>query len=214
MGQVLQGFDCDVLLSSTPSLALTNEPMNNQGDNITYQIANASHRYLDDAVVPIVQYSVDGLTGWTNLPGGTVYTLLWPIGTVVFAVARSTGVNAFIRMASGNYFSTSSVGDAYGWTLSLMTNKQDVTPFQQLWRSKLVTIKDANAKVQTWRSDALFAGSLAAKMVLILYVDKSVGTRWVGYALLDSNDIKSSATAAFAEDVSFDGQGTFYYQLT
>jgi len=208
MGQVMQGFDCDVLLSSLPSLGAFNEPMTNAGDNKTYQITASAHRYLDDTQPFTLQMSADGVTAWTAVPASTVYKVQWPIGTVVFAVPQ---IPSFIRASTLSYFTVSSVGDAYGWTLTLVTNKQDVTPFQQFWHSKVVTIKDATSKITTYRFDDLFAPLLGNKMVLILYADKTVGTRWICYATLDGDDVKSATTGIVATDISFDCQGEVFF---
>lgn len=212
---VLAGWDADVLLSASPSISIGGSPVafTDAGDHINYTSSDAGKKWWDKLQVIQVRQSANGSTGWSTVPA-TDY--VWqPCGAkLTFSPARVPGTNAYIQINAGYYYNVSSVGDANEWTLTQTQDVVDTTPFQQQWRMKTPTIKDASAKFHTFKPDNTFSKELGNLMVCVLYLDKSAGTRYEMYGWLDSDAVKTASTGVIEQDVNINGEGTVFFYLS
>lgn len=76
----LAGYLSSVLITSTPSVALTDDTLNNPlADDQTFLEATAAHRYWDNTVLPVIQTELDAVQTITitGSPTGGTFTLTW-----------------------------------------------------------------------------------------------------------------------------------------
>jgi hypothetical protein len=208
MGNPLEGVDCDVALSASPSIATTNEAMNDSGDHITYLAS--IHTHWDQTQPFTVQTSPNGSSGWTTV---TDYVMQWAIGKVVFNTARVPGTNAFVRISAGSYFNVTQVDETRGWSLSLKANTTNTTVFQSpgAWARNTATTKSGSGKLDTFRTDDRIFKEIGNLAVMQLWIDKSANIRWEFYAWITGVDPKADATDMVEQAVGFDVEGPAYY---
>lgn len=211
MGTPVSGSDADVYVVANPSVNTTNETCDNTdgGTWITYKAH--THFYWDKRQTLTIQCSPNGSSGWSVV---TDYVFEYAGGVVVFNTARVAGVNNFVRIQTGYYWTLSQCGDCNDWSLALDVDTADTTTFQSAWRLKTPTVAGGSAKISSFRVDGLLAAELSNLMVLVLYSDKSANTRWEMNAYITSIGPKSSATGVVEQDANFAIEGKAYFRAS
>lgn len=201
----LAGTDGAVYVTAHPSVAATNETLTDSGDHITYTAS--VHTVWDKDQTLTIQTSPSGSGDWTTV---TDYVFHYATGRVVFNTVRS---NVYARISAGSYFTLSLAATAKDWTLSMKGESKDTTPFMAAgnMRQRTGTLKDWSGKFSTFNSDDTFADELTKLVVVALYVDHSVGTRWVGTATLTGLDISTAADDVATQNVSFEAADEIVY---
>jgi len=209
------GLDGDVLLSASPSIALgAVELSTDSGDHIHYTMV--THKYWDRAFTVVVEQSPNGSSAWTTVPTSE-YTFQYCGGKITFTPARVVATNNFIRITTAaHYYNVSSVSDCNEWSLDIGGDTEDTTPFQASggWRQNTPTVKKASAKVSGFKPDDTFSGQLNGLVILVLYSDKSAGTRWEMYAYLVGVGKKVSATGLVTDETSFTVDSEPFFSAT
>src|SRR4051812_24967950 len=95
----LAGYKASITITSSPSVATTNEAMTDSGDHTTYSITNTAKKYWDRSVTLTIQKSTNGGTTWNTV---TNYTVQYVGGSVTSASAN--GGTDLIRASAVSYF--------------------------------------------------------------------------------------------------------------
>jgi hypothetical protein len=206
------GHNTQIYLTSGVSLSMTNEALTNSGDNKTFNVTNPAHQCWDNTASLVVQTSPDGST-WTTVTSG--FTIAYPIGRVVFAVAV-TGATPSCRVTSGMYKAFSFM--AYGNTVNSSpgATTYDVTSFTNPpsgWKAFIAGVNNASIKLTKFWIDGTFLTHLTSADVLVIqvYPGQNPNQRYQGYGILTADDIKSAANAANTEDLTFTVNGQLYF---
>ncbi len=210
---ILQGLDADVWVTGTPSIALgAPESCTNVDGGTFLRYRAATHFYWDKYATLVVQCSPNGSTGWATV---TDYTFEYPGGYVQFATARTAGVNNFVRINAGNYFTVAQLASCHSWELSMKANVIDTTIFQQnAWGSSQAALKKASGKIESFLSDGTLDAQLAGLLVFVLYLQKTTNLRMEMYGWLTDVMPKSSMAGVVEKSISFEADGTVYYRTT
>ncbi len=201
----------DILITSGASLALTNEAMTNQGDDKTYNITNAAHRYLDRSSVPVVQTqtNADNVT-WATVNPST-YTLRYLSGQVVHNSPLVGGTKG-TRLASGaKYFAYASMGQTTDWEFSGTRDMKDVTTHKGVggstWKDFLPLLLTGMFVLKKWFIDQTMANHLANNDLFILSLLAASGNRYEAYGYEKDNHVKSAVNDVVSEDINFQPDG-------
>lgn len=205
MGAVLQGFDCDVLMTANPSVAATTETATDSGNHLLYTLS--VHKYWDKSKALLVECSPNGTSGWVAV---TDYKIQWVGGLLSFNTVRVVGTNNYVRV-TGYYWIASQLTDSHTWELDQSVGTVEVTTFQSQWKTYISTVKNASAKVGTYKYDDSLTKDLGNLMILVLYLDKSVGTRYECYGYITKVTPKSDAGSVITEEVDFTIDGDVFY---
>jgi hypothetical protein len=106
----LAGYTGALILPSTPSIALTDDVLNNPSlDKATFAESVSAHRYWDSAVVPVIQAELDEVQSvvLTGAPTGGTFTLIFGGQTATInwnstASQMQTALQALSSIGSGN----------------------------------------------------------------------------------------------------------------
>lgn len=208
MGTPVAGNDADVFVAANPSVATTNENCSDISGGQWLRWQANTHHYWDKRVAVTVESSANGSTGWAPVTG---WTFQYVGGIVIFAVAPT---NHFIRIATGNYWLVTQCADCNDWSLTLDADTADTTTFQSAWRLRTPTVKGGSAKISSFRVDDLLSKELGNLLAVVLYSDKSVGTRWEFFAYISSVSPKSNATGVIEQEANFAIDGDAFYLAT
>ena len=205
------GYTGDLWMSVSPSIALGSaESMTDSGDHTTY---NASvHSAWDWNQSLVIQTSPDGST-WTTDSSGD-YQFIYPIGRIVFATARTVGVNNHVQISSGYYFTVTQLDGSFNWQNTVKIATEKTPQFQNGgWDYNSPTLGNGTVKVKTYRTDNRVLLEMEGNnlVVLQLFTDKANNKRWVGYALINGLDIPTDASKVMQQNPSFTWQGMPYY---
>lgn len=201
----LAGYKASVYITSTPSLAFTNEAFTDAGDHKTYTITNSAKRYWDNTVALTVQTAPDGVT-WTTVTTG--FTVNFCGGVIVFTSAI-TGATPSVRV-SGSYFPYSLFGDSKSVDLTISADVLDVTTFSSGgWKQKLGSLADATYKLSRWWVDSFFLNAINNKTRLVIstYSGANANQRYDAFAYIKSDGIKFDVKNAHDESIDFDVDG-------
>lgn len=201
----LAGFRASVYITSTPSLAFTNEAFTDAGDHKTYTITNAAKRYWDNTQALTVQTAPDGVT-WTTVTTG--FTVNYCGGVVTFTNAVA-GATPSVRV-SGSYFPYSLFGDAKSVDLTTTLDILDVTTFSSGgWKQKLASLVTAQYKLSRWWVDHFFVNALTNKtrLVISVYTGANANQRYDAFAYLKGDGIKFDVKSAHEESLDFEVDG-------
>ncbi len=212
----IQGVLGDIWLTASPSVQQTSvEAMNDSGDHINYNAA--THKYWDFSHVIVFEQSANGSTGWTtiNNTGSDAYYFNYCGGLLVFTVARTPGVNNFIRIQAnaGWYLTATQLTDMHEWNLDLGGDTVDTTSFQapSNFRVHTATLKKATAKCNGYRTDGTLLADLNNLQILVLYANRSANVRWEMYAWCTAVVPKVTVAGVVTQEASFAIQGQVYY---
>lgn len=204
---IFAGYDGDVYVAAVPSIAVPNPTnLTDTGDHQTYTSGLA----LDDSVALTVQTAASGAGPWTTV---TNYTVQWPAGIVFFNSPNTPGVNATVRVTTGNYYTTSSLDGAHVWTLTFKGATVKTTAFQPTgqWETETATVRGGSGQVTSWRTDNRLLSELGTRTVLHLWVSRTSNVRWVFYAQITGVDPKSDVASVDEQMLAFNVTGPAYF---
>jgi len=155
----------------------------------------------------LVECSPNGTTGWV---AATDYKMQFVGGLLTFNTARVVGTNNFVRV-TGYYWIASQLVDSHTWELDQQASTVEVTPFQTQWKTFVTTTRNASAKVGTYKFDDSLSKDLGNMMILILYLDKSAGSRYECYGYITKVTPKSDASSIISQEADFTIDGDVFY---
>lgn len=213
---MIKGTDSDVWLTASPSVTMGASPeaCTDSGDHLVY--TTNTHTAWDKTHPITLETSPNGSSGWADVPAAE-YTFAYAIGRITFAVARTVGVNNYIRVkaSTGYYFNITQLDECHAWSLSQKANNVDTTPFQATsgYTRKTFTTKDWSGKIDSYRTDNRVFLELGKMVVIKLYADKTSTPKaaWAGMAWITGIDPKSDASGVNEQSYSFEGEGEVYY---
>lgn len=209
---LLNGIDSDVWQAALPSIALVSpESCTDSGDHTIYW-AN-THKAWDKNAALVVQCSPNGSSAWATV---TDYTFAYPLGRITFATARVVATNNYVRINTGSYFNVSQLDECHSWSLSQKANIVETTPFQATggFKRKTLTTKEADGKIDSYRTDNTMFLQLGSMTLLRLYIDKSANIALSSYAWVTGIDPKSDAVGVNEQSFSFECEGEVFYTTT
>ncbi len=206
----IAGWKAQIYLTSPPSVALTNDVLTNQGDNMTYVDQVAGHKYLDPSTAVVVQTSPDGVT-WTTVTTG--FMLQFCEARVIFAAAQSGTLQ--VRLASGKYFPTVFLANAKEVAPNLNATMLDSTSFQNPpsnWKTIVPSINDASFKLSKFWADGFMLAQMSAGQLQVInvFMGQNTNQRLSAYGYLKSDGIKGTPSQLVTEDVDFEVNGHVY----
>ena len=197
---VKTGAGAAVYIASPPPITFTDEATIASADCKVYTIAAAEKRYWDPAVAVTVKKNDAIITSG--------FTIQHVGGKVIFDTAlESTDVVTI----SGGYLPVSRLGEAKEWSLDVDTKILDATKLGDAWENKVVGQRSVSVKLSKWWVDGFFLDQLTNLLVVVLYIDSTVGTRYEAYARIKSDSIKTVADGLVEEDISLEVEGEIYY---
>jgi hypothetical protein len=216
----LAGFAGDLLITSPPSINLSaNEAFTNSGDNKTYTITSALHRYLDRSVTPTVQTQTngDGVT-WATVAAST-YTIRYQSAQIVHNNALVGGTQATrILGGTANYFAYASLASVSEWDGDLKVDMHDITTLKGVggspWKDFTPLLLGATFKCKKYwlATDAqTIVGYFTGRTLLIVSLVVPDGHRWEGYCYLKDCNLKSAVSGIVEKDLTFDMDNTVVY---
>lgn len=195
----IAGFNSQVLVTSQPAIALSNEPTTDAGDHKTYTITNQSKRYLDKSTAVVVQTSPDGTTWTTVTTGFVLYTVN---ARVVFTVAQSGTTQ--VRLASGKYFAVAQIGEAASADFNAKMDTAETTVFNTTGtKSFIPTLLNGTLKCNTFWANPARVNNLIARDTLVVSFQTPTGNRYEGYCFVSDSNLKTDPKSAVTDDVSF-----------
>lgn len=206
------GYAASIQITSTPSVSMTNEAMTDSGDHKTFNVTNAAHQCWDKTQAFTVQTAPDGVT-WTTVTTG--FTINYPIGQVVFAVAVS-GATPSCRISAGFYFPFAFLGFSKNFEIVVNNTNLDVTAFTSpatQWKTYIPGVNDTTVKLNNWWIDNTFLSHLnnADLLVLQLKPGQNANQRLQGFAKTKTSALKAAVAAAVTEDLDFVIDGQLFY---
>jgi hypothetical protein len=200
-------YSSKILVTSPPSIALSNEATSASTDRKTYTIVDQTKRMLDDTTPAAVQSSSDGLT-WTTITTG--FTLRYIGAQVLFASAQPVGTQ--IRLSSGKYFPTATVG-AGANTAEFAGERQleDVTVFNDNGvKSVLPTLLSGEITTSGFWLDHARVKALADGDRIIGSFVLPTGRRIEGYMYTGKCGIKGEIDKSVTEDLTLQLTDEFF----
>ncbi len=211
----LAGFNASVNWASYSNVAIADLVLTDSGDHQTFNIASsdfAVKRIWDRAATWTIQTSTDGGTTWGAAAAG--YTIRYVCGQVVL-VAPLGGTPA-CRVHVGAYLPINSAANAKEWEVNPQVAKLDSTVFGSRWKSYVMGLVDASIKITQWYADSTWLVVLKQTngdnlVVTELYTGRNSYERYVAFARLNQDDIKTAVNALIEEPLSFTSDGQVYY---
>lgn len=203
----LKGYDARILAADGTPVSFSNEATTDVGGlHTTYEITNTAKRYWTDAVSVVVQRDTGG--GYVTV-ATTEYTLEHVGGRVVFLVAQ--GASDAVRV-SGSYLPTTTVAGGTEWTADVEKSTADDAEFGDEWENPVAMMGKASGSLKLKWADAAWFARLDAgtKLVLILKMSATSGSRFETYALISKDSIAQSLTDLVREEISWTGKGRIY----
>ena len=209
----VSGGNVQVLITSTPSVTITDEALLDSGDHTTFTVTsgNAAHRYWDDTATFVFQTSTDGSTWNTVTPVSVQYVG----GKVTFSGA--VGGTHQARVHSGKYLPYSAMADATKADASAEADQYDATAFTTTntptkWRTYKPGLAKASLKVTKWHVDNTFLLAITNKTryVVSFLPDVTGNNRIEGFATIKSDAISAAVDALTQEPLEFTVSGQLY----
>ncbi len=207
------GKKAQILMTSAPSLSITNLNLTNSGDNTTFTVptGSADKRYWDRTASFVFQTSTDGTT-WNNTTPASVRYIN---GSVTFASA--VGGTHQARISSGKYWPYAAIAQAQEWSPDVSRDvKEDTsmttttTPTQ--WRTFVPGLIDGSFKLSTWFVDDTYFQRIDDETILIasLILDVTTNARIECEGLMTKESIKIALDGLESEDLDFKINGQVY----
>jgi hypothetical protein len=199
-----------LILTSTPNIAITNLELTNTGDNTTFKIGSSDQakRYWDRTATFTFQKSTDG-SSWTS---ATAVDIRHVGGYVTLSAA--VGGTHQARIQSGAYLPWSAIGDIKGWSLDVSREKHDATTLttnSTPTRAKTYSmgLLDSSIKIEKFLVDAAYLGLLTIYSndtlvaSLVADVTQTIPPRFECYAKLEKDGMKVALNELEMEDLDF-----------
>lgn len=201
---VIHGSGASVALASGASTTFTNEATTANAARTIYSITDQAKRYWDDTATLTVQKSTDAGATWTAATG---YTAQYPGGAITFTSAQAVGT--LVRV-SGKYLTTTTIGQAYEWSLDLALDTTDTSAFGDTWRAFTPSQRGASASLTAWWLDdaALTLLTNGGRCAVALHTGTG---RYEGFARLTSDAVAAAVGSAVGDDLAFTYDGQVYY---
>ena len=122
---VEHGSKGQLIHTSTPALAFTNEALTNSGDDTTFfiPVGQEAKRYWDRETAMVFETSEDGNPPWTPVvPASIQY-----VGGRVTFPGAVTGATPSARIASGKYLPWAAIGDIVSYSFDFARDEHDTT---------------------------------------------------------------------------------------
>jgi hypothetical protein len=193
-----------VKIAGTPITMATPEPTIELQEGLVYQIADPAKRILSPDGTVTVQVDADGAgTGTPATADPGTYTLDRLVGTVTFHSAQPTDATVTIQ---GEYFSPSTVIEAYEYTLTIESDNQDATRFQDSFVRREQGLLDVTAELSKWWSDtSLFEMLDQDKTLVVEFYSDSASNPLRAWMKIASDEVSSSVDGLVEEALEFEG---------
>lgn len=200
---VLAGKDASIAIAAGSSTAFTNEATTGNAARTIYTITNTAKRYWDPAAAITVQTSPNGST-WTTAAAST-YTVGYAGGTITFATALAAGSSVRV---SGSYFTSTTIGQAYEWSLDLSLDTVEVSTFASSFKQFIPALRGATASVSDYYLDSTLSDLIGTRFIISL----STGAgRYEGFAWITQDSLSAATGDAVGESLSFTFDSTLTY---
>lgn len=209
------GNRAQLLLTSTPNLAFTNQALVDSGDHLTYNISNApTKRYWDRTAAFVFQQSVNGTVWTTPNPTSVQY-----VGGLVTFPSVVGGTNQ-ARIASGAYLPYAAIGDILEWSPALdrdtsETTCMTVTNTPTRWKTFKGGLLGGSFKINRFLVDNTYVGLMTITtddtLVASFVIDVTTGLpRLECYGKLTKDGMKVPLKDLEMEDLDFKIDGAVY----
>jgi hypothetical protein len=208
----LHGRKAQILLTSSPSLTMTNEALTDSGDHTTFTIpiASAAKRYWDRGASFTFETSTDGSTWNAAIPVSVRYIN----GQVTFSGAVGGTHQARV---SGKYWPYSAFAQAREWTPDVSRDVKESTVMTTnttptLWRTFVGGLLEVTFKLSGWTVDDTFLNLVTSETVLIagLVLDVTTGSRLDCEVFATKDSLKTMVDDIESEDIEFKINGPVY----
>jgi len=218
MGQAIAGYEGSLLVTSPPSVALTNDVLTDSGDHTTYTEATAAHRYWDRSTIPVVQTSPDGTT-WTT-QSATLYKVQYIGGKIIWNTAQASGTQT--RISSGvSYFPYALLANITQWSFDGEMSFEDSTsmsgaigggsgsPFKTFVPMLLTGLMSVTKFWVPETSEGYVADIVQGTYLLFSGV-AGTGNRYEGYGWVKKMGIKTDVSKLTESPLDIQFDGSFY----
>jgi hypothetical protein len=193
------GYGGAVYAASGTSVSASNTSMTNTGDNLTYRVSNAAHRFWDDEAAVVLERD-DG--GGYDPVAASEYTVDYAGGLITFLVAQNP---AHLMRVDYNYFTITQVAEAYEWNFGFERSLETDTAFGDEWETQVVLLGSGSASIKVHWTDGAFLTMLDddTKVGLSLYIDYGDSLKYDALAVVESNSVTSEVGSLVDESVNF-----------
>jgi hypothetical protein len=212
----IHGRKAQILLTSSPSLSMTNQALTNSGDNTIYTMTGTpSKRYWDRTATFTFETSTDGST-WTP---ATPVSVRYINGQITLSGA--VGGTHQARIASGKYWPYSAFAQAREWTPDVSRDVKETTTMTTsgtptIWRTYLPGLLGGSFKLSGWLIDNTFLSLITPETPMIagLVIDVTTGARLDCEVLLTKDALKVMLDDLEQEDLECTINGPVYYSAS
>jgi len=209
------GSHGQLLLTSTPNVAMTNQALTDSGDHLTYNISNApTKRYWDRTASFVFQRSSDGTTWNAATPTSVQY-----VGGLVTFASPVGGTNQ-VRISSGAYLPYAAIGDIVEWAPDLDRDTSETTCMTTnstptRWKTFVGGLLGGSIKISKFLVDNTYEGLVTIStddtLVASLVLDATTGLpRLECYCKLEKDGMKVPLDDLEMEDLTFKIDGPLY----
>jgi len=214
MAGPVHGSHSQLLLTSTPNVAFSNEALTNSGDNVTFNMSGApTKRYWDRTSTLVFQQSSNGSSWNTVTP-----TSVQHVGGIVIFPSAAGGTNQ-ARIASGGYLPYAAAGEIkdVGFDLSRdiaesTTLTTSSTPTR--WRTYKGGLLGGSFKIGKFLADGTYANlatvSTADTLIASIVLDVATTLRLECFGYLQKDGAKAAIGDLEMEDLDFIIDGAVY----
>jgi hypothetical protein len=204
-----------LLLTSTPNLAFTNQALTDSGDHLTYNCsAIPTKRYWDRTASFVFQQSSNGTVWNTVSPSAVQY-----VGGLVTFATPAGGTNQ-ARIASGAYLLATAIGDIVEWAPDLDRDTSETTCMTTnstptRWKTYKGGLIGGSIKISKFLVDNTYVGLVTIgtddTLIASLVVDATTGLpRLECYCKLEKDGMKVPLDDLEMEDLTFKIDGPLY----
>ncbi|MBA4495098.1 hypothetical protein ACFO25_09905 [Paenactinomyces guangxiensis] len=203
-----QGFLGAIKVKSGPSVAFTDVPLTDSGDQTTYIVSDETKRYWDRSAAVTVEKSSDG-TNWTTVPASD-YKIEYVGGRIVFN-APQVSTDSFRVDAAAYPIETIVAG--FEWSLDLEQEVQDTPTFGDGWNDVTPTRKSGSGSFSWYWANGTFFEKLGDDdLIIILYVDETNNIRYEFTGAITTDSIETPNDGVVTEELEFMANGEIYYR--
>lgn len=206
-----QGFSGGVFMKSgTPTLMAAPVSLTNSGDNLRYQISDATKRYWQKSAAVTVEKSIDSGVTWSTITTG--FNIEYCGGFIVFTSVQNV---AHQFRVTATYYTVTEVMGMYEWELELKNSDLTMTNFGSNGAKEILPgILEGEGKAAWYWADSSFLGYVQdPELVFVLYVDKTAPKqRYEFYGILTGGGPKVKVEDLIQEEIKFASSGGIYYR--